>query len=133
MNKFQFSLPLFLLFACDVALADQVRVICTSRPTICTTFGAGTDRYDPLVQHLLVRRELDRLPRNWRRHDFYLPYTVEPRELEELQIRYLDQLNQRRVNEEALERAAELGAEKALERAAKPPAEEPVEPSAPNP
>lgn len=133
MNRILFATAVAVLLVAKATMADQVRVICTSRPTVCTTFGPDTDRYDPLVQHLLVRRELDRLPRNWRRHDFYLPHAVDPRELEELQIRYLDQLNQRKLNEEALEKAAESGAEKALKKSAAQSAEGSVEPSASRP
>ena len=117
----------------EAALATDVRVVCTSRPTICTTFGDDTTRFDPFVQHLLVQRELARLPKDWQITSFYVPYRVDPRELEEIQIRYLDQMNQRREMQAAMEAAAERGTRKALEEAATASPSTGVEPDASQP
>lgn len=77
-------------------LTPATTVICTPEPLICTTFAAGSkDRFEPLVQHLLVRRQLETQPRGWQMIYVYVP-AMDPRALEELQIRFLDELLSRK-------------------------------------
>ena len=80
----------------SAALANGAPVICTPNPTICTTFRIDSDdRYDPFVQHLLVRQQLNALPLDAQITNFYMPYTIDKRGLEEIQIRFLDELRRR--------------------------------------
>ena len=77
-------------------LANGSPIICTPNPTICTTFRiTPEDRFDPFVQHLLVRQQLNALPLTPRITNFYMPYTIDKRGLEEIQIRFLDELRRR--------------------------------------
>lgn len=100
-------------------LTPATTVICTPEPLICTTFAAGSkDRFEPLVQHLLVRRQLEAQPKGWQMIYVYVP-AMDPRALEELLIRFLDELLARK-NEKEQERAAQ---EHARKDAAKEPAE----------
>ena len=91
-------------FLASVAKAEQLKTICTPSPTICTTFVGDDDpRFDPFVQHMLVRRQLDSLPTDWQLTHFYVPHYVDQRALEEMQIQFLDHLNQREAAKEAAE------------------------------
>ena len=78
----------------SLAQPRGVHVVCTSRPTFCSTFHlTPDDRFDPFVQHLLVRQELDRLPTGWRAFHAVLPYEdLNRRHLEEMQIRFINDL-----------------------------------------
>lgn len=94
-----------LVAAAPFAGADEVTpstaVVCTPQPVICTTFAASSnDRFTPLVQHLLVRSQLESQPRGWQMVFLYVP-SMDPRALEELQIRFLDELLARQKAEEA--------------------------------
>lgn len=81
-------------------VTPSTHVICTPEPLICTTFAASSkDRFEPLVQHLLVRRQLESQPRGWQMIYVYVP-AMDPRALEELQIRFLDELLSRKKEEE---------------------------------
>jgi hypothetical protein len=83
-------------FFASVAKSEQLKTICTPSPTVCTTFIGETDaRFDPFVQHMLVREQLQTLPTDWRVTHFYVPYYDDHRALEEMQIQFLDHLNQR--------------------------------------
>lgn len=85
------------------SVTPPVHVICTPQPLICTTIAAeSNDRFQPLVQHLLVRQQLESQPRGWQMIYIYLP-TMDPRALEELQIRFLDELLQRKRAADAAE------------------------------
>ncbi len=78
------------------AIAEPIHVVCTSNPIVCTSFAPTVhDQFDSAVQHLLVRQQLASLPTGWQIVNFYIPYPENSRLLEESQIRYLDQLNQR--------------------------------------
>lgn len=80
----------------SMAKAEQLKTVCTSSPTVCTTFvGEDDARFDPFVQHMLVREQLEALPTDWRLTHFYVPHYVDQRALEEMQIQFMDQLNQR--------------------------------------
>lgn len=90
-------------------LTPATHVICTPQPLICTTIAASSkDRFEPLVQHLLVRQQLEAQPKGWQMIYLYVP-AMDPRALEELQIRFLDELLARK-NEK--EKKAEKAAEK---------------------
>jgi len=87
-------------FCASMAEAEQLKTICTSSPTICTTFVGNEDpRFDPFVQHMLVREQLNSLPTDWRLTHFYVPYYEDTRAREEMQIQFLDHLNQREAAE----------------------------------
>ncbi len=103
MNKFMFFSIIAALAWAATARADQLHTICTPNPTVCTSFSP-TDggRFDPLVQHLLVRQQLNQLPTDWQITQFYVPYQRDTRALEEMLIRYLDQLR-REAEQEASE------------------------------
>lgn len=90
------------VFTGSLAFADGgVQTICTPNPTICTSLRiTPDDRYDPFVQHLLVRQQLNALPLNAQITNFYLPYTIDKRGLEEIQIRFLDELRRREDRDE---------------------------------
>ena len=81
-----------------------VHVICTAQ-LICTSIVAGSkDRFDPLIQQLLARGQLDSQPRGWQLLYIYVP-DADTQSLEELRIRFLDELLQRQREREA-EKAA---------------------------
>lgn len=87
-------------FFASMAEAEQLKTICTSSPTICTTFvGEDDPRFDPFVQHMLVRQQLETLPTDWRLTHFYVPHFDDTRAREEMQIQFLDHLNQREAAE----------------------------------
>lgn len=89
-------------FCASVVKAEQLKTICTPSPTVCTTFVGDADaRFDPFVQHMLVREQLHSLPTDWRVTHFYVPHTIDQRALEEMQIQFLDQLNRREAAEAA--------------------------------
>src|SRR5262245_27664264 len=82
-------------------LTVPTTVICTPEPLVCTTFAANSnDRFGPLVQHLLVRNQLQAQPKGWQMIYFYVP-AMDPRALEELQIRLMDELLARKNAKEA--------------------------------
>ncbi len=84
------------------ANAEPIHVVCTPSPIVCTSFVLTQhDRFDSTVQHFLVRQQLESLPTGWRIVNFYIPYPERTRAVEESQIRYLDQLNQRSKTEAA--------------------------------
>jgi len=84
------------------ASAEPIHVVCTPGPIICTSFVLTLDdRFDSAFQHLLVRQQLESLPTGWQIVNFYIPYPERTRAVEESQIRYLDQLNQRSKTEAA--------------------------------
>ena len=84
------------------ASAEPIHVVCTPSPIVCTSYVLTQhDRFDSTVQHLLVRQQLESLPTGWRIVNFYIPYPENTRAVEESQIRYLDQLNQRSKTEAA--------------------------------
>lgn len=89
----------------SAAAADEVTpaatVICTPQPVICTTIAASSnDRFTPFVQHLLVRSQLESQPKGWQMVFLYVP-SMDTRALEELQIRFLDELLARQKAEGA--------------------------------
>lgn len=89
----------------DVTAATAV--VCTPQPVICTTFAASSnDRFTPLVQHLLVRSQLEAQPKGWQMVFLYVP-SMDTRALEELQIRFLDELLARQKAEAARKSADE--------------------------
>ncbi len=47
----------------SAANADGTQMICTPDPIVCTRFDlVPNDRFDPFVQHLLVRQQIQALP-----------------------------------------------------------------------
>lgn len=83
-------------------------VICTPHPVVCTSFDlVPDDRFDPFVQHLLVRQQIESLPLGAQITSLYVPYVVDKRNIEEIQIRYMDELRRRQAAEEAAAAAAE--------------------------
>lgn len=96
MNRFLTLLAAASMLSSSALLANGSPVICTPNPTICTTFRITPgDRFDPFVQHLLVRQQLNALPLTPQITNFYMPYTIDKRDLEEIQIRFLDELRRR--------------------------------------
>jgi len=88
--------------------ADGTQHICTPNPVVCTSFNlAPSDRFDPFVQHLLVRQQIQALPLAPQITNFYMPYRLDKRSLEEIQIRYLDELQRRAAAEAEAAEAAE--------------------------
>ena len=88
-----------LALATSTAAAESP-LVCTPNPIACEPAPAG--RFDPAFQRLLVERKLELQPQYWTTVYFYLP-PLEPRELQELQIRYIAELLKR---EEAKQPAA---------------------------
>ena len=85
-----------------------VSVICTPQPVVCTGFNlTPDDRFDPFVQHLLVRQQIQALPLGAQITNFYMPYPSDTRSIEELQIRYMDELRRRQAAEKGADEAAE--------------------------
>jgi hypothetical protein len=90
--------PLFAMLAMAalplVTAADEpqpVRLICSPRPPlVCASFSTN-GRFDPLMQQLMVRQQLDGQAKDWGVIFLYVP-NADPRALEELQIRFLDEL-----------------------------------------
>jgi len=83
-------------------------VICTPQPVVCTSFSlVPDDRFDPFVQHLLVRQQIAALPLRAQITSFYLPYPSDTRSIEEIQIRYMDELRRREAAEAAAAEAVE--------------------------
>jgi len=81
-------------------------VICTPQPVVCTSFNLQpSDRFDPFVQHLLVRQQIQALPLAAQITSFYMPYPSDTRSIEEIQIRYMDELRRREAAEAAVEAA----------------------------
>ena len=78
-------------------------IVCTPQPIACEP--RALDRLDPMLQRQLVERQLQTQPPYWTTVYFYLP-PLGHRELEELQIRYLEELLARR-REQARQRAAD--------------------------
>jgi|GEM_PF-5479345 len=92
----------------SAADADGNHTICTPNPVICTTFDlAPDDRFDPFVQHLLVRQQLQALPLATPITNFYMPYPLDKRSLEEIQIRFMDELRRREAPGEKAPESAE--------------------------
>jgi hypothetical protein len=83
-----------------VTAADEpqpVRLMCAPRPPlICASFST-TGRFDPLMQQLMVRQQLDGQAKGWGVIFLYVP-NADTRALEELQIRFLDELLARERN-----------------------------------
>ncbi len=76
--------------------ADGAHMICTPNPVVCTNFDlVPNDRFDPFVQHLLVRQQIQALPLAPQITNFYMPYQLDKRSLEEIQIRFMDELQRR--------------------------------------
>jgi hypothetical protein len=77
-----------------VTAADEpppVRLMCSPHPPlICASFSTN-GRFDPLMQQLMVRQQLDGQAKGWGVIFLYVP-NADPRALEELQIRFLDEL-----------------------------------------
>jgi hypothetical protein len=76
-----------------IAAADDpqpVHLVCSPKPLVCTSSA----RFDPLMQQLMVRKQLEGQPKGWSVIFLYVPVT-DARELEELQIRFLDELLKR--------------------------------------
>lgn len=71
------------------ATADDGPIVCTPQPVVCKPQAAN--RLDPQLQRLLVERQLAKAPPYWTTVYFYLP-ALDERELQELQIRYLEEL-----------------------------------------
>jgi len=83
-------------------------VICTPQPVVCTSFNLRPDdRFDPFVQHLLVRQQIQALPLGAQITSFYMPYPSDTRSIEEIQIRYMDELRRREAAEAAAAEAAD--------------------------
>jgi len=81
---------------CTAVGADGTQHICTPNPVVCTSFNiVPSDRFDPFVQHLLVRQQIQALPLAPQITNFYMPYQLDKRSLEEIQIRYMDELLRR--------------------------------------
>ncbi len=88
--------------------ADGNNTICTPNPVICTTFDlVPDDRFDPFVQHLLVRQQLQALPLTAPITNFYMPYPLDKRSIEEIQIRFMDELRRREAAEKKATESAE--------------------------
>jgi hypothetical protein len=106
MNATRTLAPLMLASIAAVAVADHpAPIVCMPRPVACE--ARAIDRLDPSLQRLLVEQQLQSQPTYWTTVYFYLPPLGE-RELEELQIRYLEELLARKRGEaEAKQRAAE--------------------------
>lgn len=93
------------------AYADGTQMICTPDPIVCTRFDlVPNDRFDPFVQHLLVRQQIQALPLAPQITNFYTHYQLDDRSLEEIQIRYLDELNRRAAAEVEAEESAAAAA-----------------------
>ena len=74
----------------EPASADRLApIVCMPSPIACEP--RSLDRFDPRVQRLLVERDLRAQPRYWTTVYFYLP-ALDERELQELQIRYFEEL-----------------------------------------
>lgn len=91
-----------------VTVADEppppVRLMCSPHPPlICASFST-TGRFDPLMQQLMVRQQLDGQAKGWGVIFLYVP-NADPRALEELQIRFLDELLARERNRRSTEGA----------------------------
>lgn len=84
----------------NTVAADGTQMICTPDPIVCTRFDLNTkDRFDPFVQHLLVRQQVQALPLAPQISNFYLHYELDTRSLEEIQIRFMDELQRREAAE----------------------------------
>jgi hypothetical protein len=82
------ALP-FLALASD---DPPVHLVCAPRPLVCMGVASKPDsRFDPLIQQLLVKQQLDAQPKGWSVIFLYVPDT-NTRELEEIQIRLLAEL-----------------------------------------
>jgi hypothetical protein len=80
------------VLACAAGASAQERptpIVCTPKPVACAP--RPLDRLDPQLQRLLVERQLEKQPPYWTTVYFYLP-ALNERELQELQIRYLEEL-----------------------------------------
>jgi hypothetical protein len=79
------------MLACTAASANDVPgpIVCTPNPVACEP--RAFNRLDPEVQRLLVERQLAMQPPYWTTVYFYWPSLGE-RELQALQIRYLEKL-----------------------------------------
>jgi len=76
---------------------QPVRLVCSPQPPlICASFST-TGRFDPLMQQLMVRQQLDGQAKGWGVIFLYVPNT-DVSALEELQIRFLDELLARERN-----------------------------------
>ena len=101
------SLPLVLLLSSFAVAASELPapIVCMPQPVSCVP--RPIDRLDPSLQRQLVERQLQSQPPYWSTVYFYLPPLGE-RELEELQIRYLEELLARqKAKAEARQLAAE--------------------------
>jgi len=98
----------------EPALTPSSHLVCTPQPLICTTFAGGKEAFSPLVQHLLVRRQLEMQPKGWEMIYLYVP-SMDPRALEEMQIRFLDDLMARHRETEAKAEAEEKKAAQSAE------------------
>ncbi|MGI9341869.1 MAG: hypothetical protein ACR2QV_03415 [Gammaproteobacteria bacterium] len=99
---------LALLTGGHAAANGGAHVICTPQPVVCTSFNlVPDDRFDPFVQHLLVRQQIQALPLGAQITNLYVPYVMDKRNIEEIQIRYLDELRRRQAAEEAAAAQAE--------------------------
>lgn len=85
------TLPLLLLASgISIAVADApAPIVCMPQPVACEP--RALDRLNPALQRKLVEQQLDAQPSYWTTVYFYLP-PLGDRELEELQIRYLEDL-----------------------------------------
>lgn len=93
---------------CSAVDADGTQHICTPNPVVCTSFNiTPSDRFDPFVQHLLVRQQVQALPLTPQITNFYMPYQLDKRSLEEIQIRYMDELLRRADAEAKIAESAE--------------------------
>jgi hypothetical protein len=80
-------------FATFADETQPVKLTCSPQPPlICASFSTTTPgRFDPLMQQWMVRQQLDGQAKNWGVIFLYVP-NVDVRTLEELQIRFLDEL-----------------------------------------
>jgi hypothetical protein len=72
---------------------SPVNLVCSPRPPlVCASFSTtAPGRFDPLMQQLMVRQQLDGQAKGWGVIFLYVP-NADVRTLEELQIRFLDEL-----------------------------------------
>ncbi|MFQ5634311.1 MAG: hypothetical protein ACE5G3_03135 [Gammaproteobacteria bacterium] len=108
MKSIRLTFFLLATLAAASAGADGSHVICTAQPIVCTSFDiASDDRFDPFVQHLLVRQQIEALPLGAQITSFYLSYPSDRRSIEEIQIRYMDELQRRKASEDTAEPAGQ--------------------------
>jgi hypothetical protein len=90
------ALPLLMLaalpFLASASDGPPVHLVCAPKPLVCMGVASNPDaRFDPLIQQLMVKQQLDAQPKGWSVIFLYVPDS-NTRELEEMQIRLLEEL-----------------------------------------